>query len=214
MGEEYTTGTAPTIAVKVDGTAALEAVELFRGQQLIHSLIGPDYSNVRPDMIRIAWSGLREKGSALKARLVWDGELTLDAGHIIDVEAVAFDTPATGLREIEERRVTWRSFTAGDRDGLLLRFDAPDDAVFQFSTPSASFSFTPADLAAAPRVVEAGPVERRVVVTRVPVEPGPTSLHFTYCDDEIVPGVNPYYVRVTQVDGERAWSSPIYVSYE
>jgi hypothetical protein len=213
MGEEFATQAPPTIEVEVTGTLALEAVELFRGLQVIHSPALLDYSRTRPDLIRIAWSGAKEKASAVEARLVWDGELTLDAGRFVEVEEYAFDTPAHGIGEMAERRVTWRSYTAGDRDGLFVRFEAPDDAVFRFSSPPASFSFTPAELAAGPKMVEAGPVKRQVVVNRVPKKPGPKSLRFTHTDEQIQPGVNPYYVRVTQADGERAWSSPIYITY-
>ena len=213
MGEEYAADAPPTIAVEVTGAVELETVELFRGRQLIYSPALLDHNRTQPDVIRIVWSGAKGRGSAIKARLVWDGELTLDAGRILEVTEYAFDTPATGIREVEERRVTWRSFTAGDPDGLLVRFEAPDDALFNFSTPPASFSFTPAEIAAGSKLVEAGPVGRKVIVRGVPVEPGPRSVHFTYSDHQIVPGINPYYVRVTQADGERAWSSPIYVSY-
>jgi hypothetical protein len=213
MGEAYTTRTPPAIEAEVAGTVGLEAVELLRGLQVLHSPSLLDYSQARPDMIRITWSGAKEQGSALKARLVWDGELTLDAGRIVEVEGYAFDTPMGGVREVEARRVTWRSYTAGDRDGLYVRFEAPEDAIFRFSTPPARFSFTPAELAVGSKVVEAGPVKRKVVVSRVPEAPGPSSLRFTFTDDQIQPGVNPYYVRVTQADGERAWSSPIYITY-
>ena len=39
-------------------------------------------------------------------------------------------------------------------------------------------------------------------------------LSFEYIDADVKVGVNPYWVRVQQVDGEMAWSSPIYVNYE
>jgi hypothetical protein len=213
MGEEFTTHVPPTISAEINGTVELEAVELFRGSQVIYNPSLFDYGNARPDMIRIVWSGAKERGSARSARLVWDGGLTLDRGRIVEVQGHAFDTPVAGIRQVEERRVTWHSFTAGDRDGLFVQFEAPDDAVFDFAAPPVSFSFTPAQIATEPMVVDAGPVGRRVIVGRVPAESGPESFHLNFIDHEIQPGVNPYYVRVTQADGERAWSSPIYVIY-
>jgi len=38
--------------------------------------------------------------------------------------------------------------------------------------------------------------------------------NFKYLDEKIVPGVCWYYVRVTQEDGEMAWSSPLWVNYK
>ena len=34
---------------------------------------------------------------------------------------------------------------------------------------------------------------------------------FEFTDTDAPPGWHPYYVRLTQVDGSRAWSSPLYV---
>ena len=36
---------------------------------------------------------------------------------------------------------------------------------------------------------------------------------FEYMDEEISPGTHYYYARITQVDKEIAWSSPIWVNY-
>lgn len=38
--------------------------------------------------------------------------------------------------------------------------------------------------------------------------------NFEYMDEEITPGTHYYYARITQVDKEMAWSSPIWVNYK
>ena len=37
---------------------------------------------------------------------------------------------------------------------------------------------------------------------------------FEWSDGNALPGCQPYYVRLTQVDGARAWSSPFYIHCE
>ena len=37
---------------------------------------------------------------------------------------------------------------------------------------------------------------------------------FSFTDGNIEKGVNAYWVKVTQADGNMAWSSPIYIKYK
>ena len=64
-----------------------------------------------------------------------------------------------------------------------------------------------------PHVVEAGGVRQRAWVQRISPGPGPAEVEceFRVSDPDFEPGWNPYFVKVTQEDGEMAWSSPIFV---
>ncbi|MGC9320294.1 MAG: hypothetical protein ACP5KN_19830 [Armatimonadota bacterium] len=59
-------------------------------------------------------------------------------------------------------------------------------------------------------VVEAGGIEQRVCVQRLPEGEPPLSVTFT-CSDQLPAGSSAYWVRVTQDDGAHAWSSPVFV---
>ena len=37
---------------------------------------------------------------------------------------------------------------------------------------------------------------------------------FTHTENQLHPGCHPYWVRVTQIDGGKAWVSPVYVKCE
>ncbi len=50
-----------------------------------------------------------------------------------------------------------------------------------------------------------------VEVKRVPVDPLPKQLEFEYVDISALNDISAYFVKVTQEDGEKAWSSPIFV---
>ncbi len=67
-------------------------------------------------------------------------------------------------------------------------------------------------LADGARVVELGQLDRRVTVELAP-EPGPERVEFQVVDESPEPGINPYWVRVTQSDMEKAWTSPVFVDW-
>ena len=83
-------------------------------------------------------------------------------------------------------------------------------------------SFAPADrvhirstlgaLADGPRTIDLGLLDRRFTLEMAP-EPGPDLVEFDYTDESPRPGINPYWVRVTQADMEMAWTSPVFVDY-
>ena len=211
MGDEITVSQPPTIKMEVIGTSGLEKVEIVRGVETIYSHPLIDRSNVISGAIKIAWSGARV--TTRRRNTDWSGGLAIDKGRIMSVEEFAFDLPWDGILETTERSVRWHSTTSGDTDGVILRLDAPDDALVTFDTKPARFAFRLSQLDE-PLVVEAGEIEQRVVVSRIPADEGPIQTSFEYTDHDVRPGINPYYVRVVQSDGEKAWSSPIYVNYE
>ena len=61
-------------------------------------------------------------------------------------------------------------------------------------------------------MVDLGELDRKVTVELAP-EPGPERVEFTVTDESPEPGINPYWVRVTQSDMEKAWTSPVFVDY-
>ncbi|HUE75180.1 MAG TPA: DUF3604 domain-containing protein, partial [Chloroflexota bacterium] len=94
MGSEYEGTGDPTIEVAVLGTAGIERLELYRSLDLIHVSEPDEYSHRPAERVRVTWSGAREPGNARRARLSWDGDLTLDRGRIRRSEGWGFQTPA------------------------------------------------------------------------------------------------------------------------
>ena len=195
------------LSVSVQGTADLEEVRVMRGKECVHSY--PEPLERHPDRLRVVWSGARIRGRDRLAR--WDGSLTLHGGRILSAEGYAFDSAAEGIVARTGERVAWRSVTSGDEDGVLLDVEAGPEARLRFETAIASFEVCLGEVTEAAWVHDAGGEGLQVRVERAPVGCG-SSCRFEY--DEPVPaagGPHPYYVRVTQIDGSRAWTSPFYV---
>jgi hypothetical protein len=210
MGDEYSTGEAPEIKVRVHGTRPLHAVEAMNGRNLVyrHPFAEPSGGD---RLIKVEWMGARVKSRS--KRVNWDGGLHIDKGRIVDFEEYSFDYPDQGVRRVTDQRLEWKSTTGGDSDGVLLRLDAPGDAKMTFQSEQVSFSFRPSEVTYEPKVIQVGPVNRRVKVQAISAGPLPSSLEFTVKDGGIHGGVNPYWVKVTQSDGALAWSSPVYVNH-
>jgi hypothetical protein len=60
--------------------------------------------------------------------------------------------------------------------------------------------------------VAAGGASKRVEVGPAPKEDGPRRVDLSFRDEAPLGGEQPYWVRVVQVDREKAWSSPVYVA--
>jgi hypothetical protein len=210
MGDELTINKSPTISVEVIGTSGLEKVDLIRGVDIIyiHDLIDNKFIS---DMIKIVWSGARV--TTRRRNTDWSGEINIDKGKIVSAEEFAFDLPWHSIVERTAQKVRWISTTSGDSDGIILKLDAFEDACLSFNSQPAEFSFKLNHLKE-PLIVEAGGIEQKVIVSRISEKSPPNSTKFVYTDKNVEPGIHAYYVRVLQNDGEKAWSSPIFVNYE
>ena len=118
-----------------------------------------------------------------------------------------------GIVSASEQEVTWRSVTTGDDDGVVLTLSAPDDAQLSFQTDVISHTVKLGELAEGPVVVDAGGIDMGVAFERMPKGSG-REVSVTLQDPEKVPGPHAYWVRVTQVEGAKAWVSPFYVTIE
>ena len=234
MGAEYSTNTPPTISVKVLGTGPIERVELFRGLDLIHTEeLAREPSG---DRVRVTWEGASRRTSY--SGVVWDGSVRLDGGSVSAVRKIRFDSPRSEVTESDEDHVRWHSWTCGYRSGLVLDVDGGAATVVTAAMSSEAISgarygghgesapqrmsLAPADgvhirttlgaLASGPRKIDLGVLDRKFTLELAP-EPGPERAEFEFTDESPQPGINPYWVRVTQSDMEMAWTSPVFVDY-
>ena len=207
IGEELAVAGAPRLTVRATGTADIEEVLVMRGLECVYRY--PEEMPRDHGKLRVVWSGARIRGRDRIAR--WDGHLELVGGSIAAAAPYAFDSAAEAIVEQTPTRVAWRSATSGDEDGVVLALQGADRATLGFRSEIASFDLDLAQLNDEPHVVEAGGVDLEVRVEYLPLGLQSRSCEFTFTDREPVSGCSPYYVRLTQVDGARAWTSPFYM---
>jgi hypothetical protein len=229
MGDEYTTSSPPKIGVTVCGTAPLDKVELFRGLQKIYEF--PLQTDAQPSQwIQIMWEGASRKSSY--SGVLWEGTLTIAPGIIVSPTFMPLDR-GDEFYQINEQSINWHTFTCGDRDGLCFKTETEDAELNlhcrsiplgsiklgtnrRISAPLHQVDKTMLqtrvkDLTLEPMIIQIGPVDRRLILKRVPQNCNPRDVTFTFLDSHFQSGINAYWVRVTQLDGEMAWSSPIFL---
>lgn len=222
MGEEYATSFHPAISVFVAGTAPLESVEIFRGLERVYT--HPMNLTFAENRVRILWEGASRKSSY--SGVIWDGCLKVAGGKIASVEKVRFDSPRSRVFDVETEGLSWHSVTCGYRSGIVLDLDGNDDTELQVvlntslftrmaCTPAEKlcFSVSLQELAAGPKEIKIGELNRKVTVSLAPGQGAAESVEFTFTDPSPAPGINPYWIRVVQTDMEMAWTSPIFVDY-
>lgn len=207
IGSAYEIEGGPTIDVRVVGTAPVERIDVVRGTDDIYAF--PETPGRSSDRVRVAWSGQRIR--ARKRLVRWDGGLTVEGGRISNVAGYAFDTPAEGIETVTDTGITWRSVTTGDADGVLFDVDGPDTTRIVFDTPVLERAVTLGTLREGPVTVDAGGVDMKVVFEMAPTTTD-REVATSFRDEGAPTGIHPYWIRVTQTDGAKAWVSPFYVT--
>ena len=135
----------------------------------------------------------------------------MSGGQIQRMEPINRWNPERPLEVIDQASVRFDAVTSGNYGGVDLLLDS-DAAHISVETNLVSGE-TPLDaLGLDDTVLDAGGLERRIVLRRLPDDLTATSAAFEIDVDLLEGAENPLWVRVTTLDGHQAWSSPIYAS--
>ncbi|RLG59335.1 hypothetical protein DRN86_04390 [Candidatus Geothermarchaeota archaeon] len=213
MGDEYKTNKPPKLWIKVIGTDGIQEIEIRKGPSVIYNYLVGDIPKNGRGFIKIEWSGVRTKYR--NRETIWDGELTVDNGRIINAFPFAFDLPDDGLKEVSSNHLKWKSTSSGDPDGVVLELEFSRDTLIRFRSKQGSFKFKPAEVMnkRKPKIVNFGYLNKRVRIVPLGDSRRIKVVELTYKDEDITPGMNSYWVKVIQWNGEIAWSSPIFINY-
>jgi hypothetical protein len=213
MGARLRTRLLPRIRLRAVGTAPIERVDLFRGTQILCSW-ETALARYRPDpTLRLLWGGTREKGTADRQRAIWDGSLHLSGTNLSSLTPVGQQSEADHIRQEGTDRVVWRSATAGNRMGFSFEAAGSEGAQLHFKTERCSFSRPLADFIRETQKFDAGGLDCSVALGPAPDPNASCEVEVEFRDPAPLKGEQPYWVRVVQTDQERAWSTPVYVSY-
>ena len=211
MGEELRSNGKITIKAAVQGTAPLEALFLMNDQEVLHIERPPAFQNIQnSSRVRISWGGARIRGRARRA--TWDGTIQVSGTKILRCGIFAFDSPVEGIVTQNETRVTFKSSTVGDVDGIDLFLRSANDGTIYFNSPIGKVKVDLKELGNDTVEKDFGGLDLRVLVQRYPE-------HLEDCSLSLEKTILPpngktatYLVKATQEDGQTAWASPIYVN--
>ncbi|CAA9362867.1 MAG: hypothetical protein AVDCRST_MAG36-2785 [uncultured Nocardioidaceae bacterium] len=213
MGEEVELDGPRTFTVHAEGYTEVARVDLLRDGDVVHST-GPGHPT--PDghlslPLRLEWGGADETTR-------WDGRLTARDGA--EVVQTPFWSP--DVVEASPTEVAWASTTYSfgepygcQRGGVELTVVGPPEATLSVQVAGVEHDVTLAELRDGP--VHAVPVPqghlRLQPGTGGLIGLGTRALDLSWTDPAPPEDRTAfYYARVFLVDGEAAWSSPIWVS--
>ncbi|MEM9776776.1 MAG: DUF3604 domain-containing protein, partial [Chloroflexota bacterium] len=212
MGSVVPWSPSQILLASIVGTGPLESIQLFEGKEIISEVRPDAFKNLtQSNQIRVSWRGSRERGR--QRRVTWDGAVRTEGCQILSAAEFSFDVVADGIRAQSASEVRFESKTTGDRDGLDLVLDGAGQGKIIFDSAAGQAEVDLAELTDEnPRKrFDFGGVDMEIMIERYPAEVETLSLHL---DKHVAPPaekLTPYLVKATQVDGQMAWSSPIWV---
>jgi len=143
---------------------------------------------------------------------MWQGKLTLAGNRFTRFAPVNFLNPERKVQETTPGvGLSWTSVTTGNLAGIDIWLDEAHSGTLRLETNVVSGEVELASLADDIVAFEGGGLGRRLSVYRLPESDWSRRVALDHT--VMFPGGAdlPVYVRVTQADGNQAWSSPIYL---
>ena len=238
MGSIISSQTPPIIEAFSAGENKIRKIDLIKNGQIIQT----EYNKIKDDStLHILWKNEIDKtdltnfndGSwSRRLRSVnWVGSLESDSIELLDI--YAFETNKDTVLE-NRNNIKWDSDTRGDYDGLSIKVNNKDTDILltvaandfksiagpkgiirdQTSTKNLenfNFSYNTVPETGLELKINDNDTDKILIYKGTPLN---YALSMKHVDSELLYHKNYYYLRVTQVDGNMAWSSPIWVQYD
>lgn len=196
------------LSIKVIGSAPIEKIDIFDGfdQLVSHRAYGTNELGRR---IRLTYSGAEYRGRSRTT--TWDGTLEVDGNEIVRAEMFNNWNLDRGIQSQSASFLSWKAVTSGNYGGIDIWLKSDKTGHLKINTAHAQLDLPISNVALEETVVHAAGLERRIAIQRLPDEPGQQSMEITEKCRVRADGDTRLYVRVQQIDGHRAWTSPIYL---
>ena len=197
------------LSAEVIGTAPVERVDVLHGTQVVHSVRPFSVSDLGR-RVRVLWQGAEYRGRGRET--IWQGKLTLTGNRITRFAAVNFLNPERKITETAPgMALTWSSVTTGNLAGVDLWLDQAITGTLKIETNVVSGEVDLATLSDNVVAFDGGGLGRRLSVYRLPEADWNRRVTLEHSVTHQGSADLPVYIRVTQADGNQAWTSPIYL---
>ena len=197
-----------TVQVHVAGTAPIVKIELLRRSEVIQRHFFDSQGD--PDTLVLRFGGARVKGRARMVR--WQGDVTLEGDNrFLEPRMHGVFSPSYGLQVGGPRRLDFDCVTTGNLVNIVTRLEGGLHGRIRFRTGDVDVAFALDDLDHEARSFYEAPLDQRVEAMACRQDALPREVRTSFSlevdhDEEV-----PYFLRVTQIDEAKAWTSPFYV---
>ncbi len=196
------------LVVHATGSAPIERLDIFDGLDLIET-IRPYGKGDLGARIRVIHEGAEYRGRARTT--IWDGHLGLTGNTIRHAEMLNNWNLDRGIHTRTGSEIKWKAVTTGNFGGLDLQLADREAGHLSIETRHAEIQIAIADINIEDRIFEAGGLDRRIRLYRLPERMTEREMAVRRWIKLDKDRDTRLFVRVTQEDGHRAWSSPIYL---
>lgn len=191
--------------INVAASAPIERLDIYDGLDLIETVRPYAESGNR---VRLVYEGAEYRGRARTS--TWDGELTIEGNRILRSAVINNWNLDRGIKEQSDNRVAWKAVTTGNYGAIDLWLEK-GEGTLRFKTAPVSGEVAINDVGIEPRIFDAGGLDRKISLQRLPDAMTQTSLRLRRKIKLRRQGDTRLYIRVQQEDGNRVWTSPIYM---
>jgi hypothetical protein len=196
-----------TLSLNAIGSAPIEKIDVFDGTDLIHTHRPP--SAQQPgNRVRLTYSGAEYRGRSRTT--TWDGRLKVEGTTISEATMFNNWNLDRGIQNRTDTTLDWKAVTTGNYGGIDLTL-AGTSGTIAIKTDHAEMSADISSLSAKETVCEAGGLDRKLTLQRLPAMLSETDANLELKVPVQSTGDTRLYVRVQQIDGHRAWTSPTYL---
>lgn len=186
--------------------APIERVDVLNGAEIIETLRGYHFSDLGK-RIRIIWQGAEYRGRGRQTR--WRGQIRVSGSNIMRMAKINAWNHERQF-ELNGNSVVFDAITTGNFGGCDLWLDGRDGRI-EIETDLVSTGFELSNLGFEDQVIDAGGLERKLRIYRLP-----DALQTTHLEKSMPVRLNnqgdtPVWIKVTTEDGYNAWSSPMYL---
>jgi hypothetical protein len=196
------------LTVEVAGSAPIERLDIYDGLDLLET-VRPYRPSDLGRRVRLVYEGAEYRGRARAT--TWDGSLSVERNRVLRTTVINNWNLDRGIQSQDETGVKWKAVTTGNYGAIDLWLEQPAAGRLSFETKPVSGAAAISELGVEPRVFEAGGLERRITLQRLPETMLETRMRLTRKVKVRAKGDTRLYVRVQQEDGHRMWSSPVYL---
>jgi len=234
MGTRLPAGNDRSLSCRVMGTAPIERIDVIKNGGVVYQKRYVSDRLVPDSWVRVGFFSSSEVSAYQPPRnyRIWKGWLEVDGATLKQVLAQGLENPfQESFERIGRNRVEFSIWTRGRLDGLALELEGvgPETSIRIHVDAGASgyprLETEPVDLELSLAEVVDGRLVHELAVTGASAdEIGSDSVSlqlfdpsdsldqaFEYADLGAREDGDYYYLRVTQIDGEQAWSSPWWV---
>ena len=196
-----------TIEVEVIAHAPIERVEIRNGTDVVETARPYHEGDLGP-RIRVIWSGAEYRGRGRQT--TWIGRARFAGCTVRRLEKINAWNHERLLAQRGADTVEWNAMTTGNFGGFDVWLDESLDADLDLSSNHGAINCPLANIALEDVVLDAGGLERKIRVFRLPDTNSHREFRFRVPIELAGDRDNPLWVCVTTEDGFQAWSSPIF----